>query len=360
MITPSPRPDAWSEIRTELADAGADALLVSDPASVRYLSGFTSPDDGRVLVLPTDAVLITDGRYTAQAQEEAQIRVHIARPWHTPVAELVGDRTLAIEADALTVADFEAVENALGRPPISTRGIVRSARAVKSGEELEILREAARITDVAFARAMDVLRPGVREADVAWEIATVLHEHGATPSFDVVIASGHRSSMPHGVASHKTVAEGDLVTLDLGARIHGYHADMTRTVAVGDPGEEARELHAAVLDAQVRALRDVRAGMRGADLDRIARDVLAAHGLADAFSHSLGHGVGLQIHEAPSLSQRSDDTLAPGMVVSVEPGAYLPGVHGVRIEDLVVVLEEGCEVLSHSSKDLLHLPVEPV
>lgn len=356
MTTPNIRPEAWTEIRTEVEAAGAECLLVSAPASVRYLTGFTSPADGKAVVLPTGAVLITDGRYTAQAEEESRIEVRIARPWHDAVAELVGSQPLAIEADALTVSEFDRLEQALGRRPVETTGIVGHARMRKSSEEVAVLRDAARITDDAFQAALAVLQPGVRETDVAWHITSFLRDREAAPSFDIVVASGPRSAMPHGVASNKKLAAGELVTIDLGARIHGYHADMARTVALGDPGEDARSLYEAVLAAEERAVDAVRSGASGTALDNLARETLAEWGFAEAFTHSLGHGVGLDIHEGPSLSQRSTDTLATNMIITVEPGAYFPGRHGVRIEDLVLVLPEGREVLSTSPRELQVLP----
>ena len=347
-----PRDDAWERLREAIAEHGADALLVSDPPSVRYLSGFTSPADGVVLVLDDRAVLITDGRYTAQAHEESRIDVVIERPWLAGVLPRVGQRRLAIEADALSVATYEQLRAGLDHPPVSTTGIVRRIRGMKSASEIEALREAARITDLAFASTLALVRPGVREADVAWQIRTVLHEHDAEPSFDVVVASGRRSAMPHGVASDKVIEDGDLVTIDLGAQFRGYHADMTRTFAVGDVGSAARDLHAAVLAAEQRALEQIRAGRTGGELDQVARDILTERGYGDGIVHSLGHGVGLQIHEGPSLRNGSADVLVPGMVVTVEPGAYFPGRWGARIEDLVVVTDDGCEVLSHSPREL--------
>ena len=351
------RAGAWEAIRSAMADAGADALIVNDPPSVRYLSGFTAPDDGTVIVLEDSAVLITDGRYTAQADEESRIDVRIARPWMKEAAAVVGERRVAVEADVLVVGDLRTLEEELGRSLLETAGIVRRVRAVKSEEEIGVLREAARLTDRAFDAALEAARPGVPETDVAHRIEAFLREHGAGPSFDIVVASGARSAMPHGRASNKPLREGDLITLDLGAQLHGYHADMTRTVALGEPTEEAASLHEAVLVAQERALAGIRAGVSGKQADQVARDALAERGLEDAFVHSLGHGVGLEIHEGPTLSQRSGDLLSPGMVVTVEPGAYFPGTHGVRIEDLVVVTVEGCDVLSHSPKELIRLPV---
>ena len=352
MTAVHPRADAWERLRAALADHDADALLVTDPASVRYLSHFTSPDDGVVLVLEDRALLITDGRYTAQAHEESRIDVVIERPWLDAVVARVGRRRLAIEADALTVTAYEQLRAGLDHAPLSTTGMVRRIREVKSPSEIEALRRAAEITDRAFASALSLVRPGVREADVAWHIRSVLHEHDAEPAFDVVVASGTRSAMPHGVASDKRIEDGDLVTIDMGARLHGYHADMTRTIAVGDVGRAARDLHAAVLAAEQRALEQVRAGRTGDALDQVARDILTERGYEDGIVHSLGHGVGLQIHEGPSLRKGSADVLVPGMAVTIEPGAYYPGRFGARIEDLVVVTDDGCEVLSHSPRDL--------
>ena len=351
------RAGAWEAIRSAMADAGADALIVNDPPSVRYLSGFTAPEDGTVIVLEDSAILITDGRYTAQADEEARIDVRIARPWFSEAAAVVGERRVAVEADVLVVADLRSLENELGQPLLETSGIVRKVRAVKSEEEIAVLREAARLTDQAFDAALEAARPGVPETDVARRIEAFLRDHGVSPSFDIVVASGARSAMPHGRASGKPLREGDLITLDLGARLHGYHADMTRTVALGEPTDEAAALHEAVLVAQELALAGIRAGVSGKQADQVARDALAERGLAEAFVHSLGHGVGLEIHEGPTLSQRSGDLLTPGMVVTVEPGAYFPGKHGVRIEDLVVVTVDGCDVLSSSPKELIRLPV---
>ena len=357
-MTAIPRDDAWLGIRKKLAEHEADALLVTDPPSVRYLAGFTAPEDGVVLVLPDEALLITDGRYTAQAEEESRLTVVIERPWVDAVLDRVGSMRLAIEADVLTVATHERLRADLDHPPVSTTGLVRRIRAVKSPSEIEVLREAAHITDLAFASALAFVRPGVREVDVEWHIRTILHEHDAEPGFDVIVASGHRSAMPHGVASDKRIQDGDLVTIDLGARLRGYHADMTRTFAVGDVGSAAEDLHAAVLAAEQRAVHEVRAGRSGDELDQVARDVLIDRGYEDGIVHSLGHGVGLQIHEGPSLRKGSDDVLEPGMVITVEPGAYYPGRWGARIEDLVVVTEDGCEVLSHSPRDIVPTLVE--
>jgi Xaa-Pro aminopeptidase len=228
---------------------------------------------------------------------------------------------------------------------------------VKAAAEIERLREAARLTDAAFAHVLDgPLRAGAREVDVALELERFVRQNGGEGmAFEVIVAGGIRSAMPHGVASDRAIERGDLVTLDFGAKLDGYHADMTRSVAIGPVAQPLRGWFDAVLEAQVAAVAAIRPGLAGVDADKLARDRLATAGLAERFVHSLGHGVGLQIHEGPSLSSRSTDVLAAGMVVTVEPGVYEPGVGGLRIEDLVLVTDEGHEVLSHSPKGYLEL-----
>lgn len=338
-------------VRARVREAGAEALLVTDPANVRYLSGFSSPDDAVVLVTPGHALLLTDGRYTAQAAEESGLPFEIVTGLHdAAVARLEGER-LAVEADSMSVAQYRSLASKLGYEPVATEALFMPLRLVKSADEIEKLREAARITDLAFEAALEVMRPGVKEIEVALEMERTMRLGGADGSaFEIIVASGVRGAMPHGVASQKELRSGELVTLDFGAVVDGYHADMTRTVAIGEVGSEERRLFDAVLEAQEAALAAVGPGRSGRELDALARSVLASHGLAEQFSHSLGHGTGLQIHEGPRLSQRSDDVLEPGMVVTVEPGVYFPGFTGLRIEDLAVVTETGHEVLSRSPK----------
>ena len=341
-------------LRARLAEFGADAILLTAPADVRWASGFTTPADGKVVVTPDAATLVTDDRYTAQADEESAIEVLIAGG-HRQLGEIlerVAGLRLAVQADHLTWKTARDIEERLGRPPLATEGLTRPLRLVKSPDEIETLRAAARLTDAAFAHVLGgALRAGVREVDVALEIDRFIRQNGGEAlAFDVIVAGGHRSAMPHGVASDRVLERGDLVTLDFGARVDGYHADMTRAVAIGPVAEPLRGWFDAVLLAQEAAVAAIRPGLSGVDADRVARDRLAEAGIAELFVHSLGHGVGLQIHEGPSLSSRSTDVLAPGMVVTVEPGVYRPGVGGLRIEDLVLVTEDGHEVLSRSPK----------
>lgn len=357
----TPRDDAvlatlLESLRERAAEAGAQAVLLTDPANVRYLSLFTSPEDARVLVTAERAVLLTDGRYTAQAAEESRLEPDITPTWMARVAELLGGAALAIEADALTVAAHRDLADALGQEPVALRGLLRAERAIKRPDEIAALRRAAEITDRAFERALEVLRPGVREIEVALELERAMRLEGADgKSFEFIVAGGPRSAMPHGVASQRTLERGDLVTLDFGAVVDGYHADMTRAVALGPVSDELRRMYDAVLEAQRAAVEMVAPGVDGREVDARAREVLAGHGLAEAFSHSLGHGVGLEVHEDPRLSSSRSDVLRPGMAVTVEPGVYVPGVGGVRIEDLMLVTDDGAERLSHSPKEFRQL-----
>jgi Xaa-Pro aminopeptidase len=295
---------------------------------------------------------VTDGRYTVQAEQESFLPCHITREWIPWAAEAARGERLAVEAEHLTLAQYEALRAALGADPVSTTGVVAGARAVKDAAEIELVREAARITDEAYASVIgSVLRAGAREIDVSLALERAMREAGAEGvSFEIIVASGPRSAMPHGVASTRVIESGDLVTMDLGARVAGYHADMTRAVAVGPISGRLRELFDAVLAAQEAAVQAIRPGLTGVAADAVARDLLEREGLAAYFAHSLGHGVGLEIHEGPRLSATSSDVLAPGMLVTVEPGVYVPDVGGVRIEDLVLVTDEGHEVLSRSPK----------
>ena len=337
-------------------EAGAEAFLVSAPANIRYLSGFSSPEDGVVVLLPERTILITDGRYLAQADEESTVEVVIARPWQEWLAATLQGARLAVEADHMTLATYEQLSQELGHCPVRVSGLVEGHRLIKYEVEIAHLRRAAEITDAAFDHILEIIRPGIQEVEISLELERYMRLCGAdSSSFNPIVASGPRSAMPHGRASQRVLRTGELVTLDFGAVVSGYHADMTRTLALGKISAQHTALYDAVLTTQTEAIAAVVPGARGAELDRLARDRLAEQGLAEYFAHSLGHGVGLQIHEGPRLSQRFDDLLMPDMVITIEPGVYIPGDVGVRIEDLLAVTQEGAEVLSKSEKGLIQL-----
>lgn len=353
------RPNAPDLLREALAQLGADALLITSPANVRYLSGFSSPADARVLLTQEDITLVTDGRYTVQAETESRVPVHITqmgRERLPQVAELAKGRQLAFEAEHLSVADYSVLQDILKQTMLPTKGMIEKLRTIKTPQELDTLREAARLTDLAFTHILNIIKVGLSEVEVALELESFLRREGAQGvAFDIIVASGERGALPHGSASSKLLQNGELITLDFGAVVEGYHSDMTRTVALGEPSEAHERLYMAVLSAQEAALSQIKAGADSQKVDAAARDSLKTQDLAQYFTHSLGHGVGLDVHEAPSLNSRKSVTLQENMCVTVEPGVYIPDDTGLRIEDLVVVGVSGYENLCSSTKDLLKL-----
>ncbi len=346
-------PGRLAAIRQTFQKASADALLVTAPANVRWLTGFSSPEDGRVLITADDALLLTDFRYDVQAKDESALPAVITADWQAEVLKRTGNGMLAIEADHMTVALKDQLDARLGEPTISVQDVFRELRLRKAPFEVELLQEAARITDEAFSHILGFMRAGLRELDVALELSRFMRDRGAEgDSFEIIVAGGHRSAMPHGVASSRVLEEGDLVTMDFGASYRGYHADMTRAVAIGELAPDLRQMYDAVLEALEAAKAALRPGITGAQADSVAREVLEGHGLVDLFTHSLGHGTGLEIHEEPRLSSRSQTVLEPGMVVTVEPGVYRNGFGGVRIEDMCLITEDGHLSLSTSTREL--------
>ena len=348
-------------LRRKMNEQGLDALLLSHPSNRRYITGFTG-SSGYAFVTQEAAMLITDFRYIEQAEEEAphfEILRHERQPFVT-IAETARNRgvsSLAFEQDHLTYGQVGKLRAALvGVKMIPVNGVVESLRAIKDEAELAILRKAVAIVDEVFSQIVKEMRPGMKERDVALRMETFMREMGASGSaFDTIVASGPRSALPHGVASDRVLEKGDLVTLDFGAVYQGYCSDITRTVMIGEPNAKQREIYECVKEAQQAAVDAVRPGMTGRELDAVARDRIAAHGFGDYFGHGTGHGLGLEVHESPTASLMSKDILAPGMVVTVEPGIYLPDFGGVRIEDDVLVTETGGEVLTKSTKELLVL-----
>lgn len=340
-----------------LSARALDSLLISSPANVRYLSGFTNPKDGQVIVNKTGAILLTDGRYTVQAGQESRLPVRIAGREERPqvYAELLGGR-IGFEAMGLSYGQLEALRQQAPGEWVPTYDLIEQQRVQKTLEEIGYIRQAAAVADRAFEHILPFLKPGAREIDIALELEFFLRKNRSEGvAFDTAVVSGARTAMPHGSPSERVLQGGDLVTLDFGAVIQGYCSDMTRTVGIGEVPGELKRIYAAVLEAQERALEAVAPGKTGQELDALARGILEDKGYGQYFSHGLGHGVGLLIHEAPSLSKISQDVLEPGMVITIEPGVYIPDLGGVRIEDLVLVTERGYEVLSQTPKGWLEL-----
>jgi Xaa-Pro aminopeptidase len=339
------------------------AMLIASPHNRTYMTGFTG-SSGYVLLAPDKAFLLTDFRYVEQAASQAplfQVVKHGA-PYLTTLADIIVDLDvcrLGIEAEHTTVAEHDRLAEALaGVTLCATAGLVEAMRLCKDDAEIHRLEAAVECSDAAFAKVLadGVIRAGVTELTVAAAIEAAMRAGGSTrPSFDTIVASGPRSSLPHGRASERVIGEGEFVTMDFGATVDGYCSDITRTVVVGRASAEQREVYDLVHRAQLAGLAAVRAGISGKEPDAAARDIIAAAGHGDHFGHGLGHGVGLQIHEGPRLSPASESLLRPGMVTSVEPGVYVPGWGGVRIEDLVVVTDTGCRVLTRSPKELIEV-----
>jgi Xaa-Pro aminopeptidase len=329
-----------------------DPFLVTDAANVRYLSGFQSTN-AALLVEDGGVRLFADFRYAEAGRKVPGVEfVETKRNLLAELAELLSGR-VAFEASALTYAGYETLAGG-GLDLVPTRGLVEGLRAVKDEEELEAIRAAAAIGDAAFARLAEERFVGRTERELAWRMEELLHEEGAHGlSFPVVVAAGPTGAAPHAKPGDRRIAAGETVVVDSGAVLDGYCSDCTRTFATGELPEELGRAYGVCLEAQLAGLRAVRAGVSGVDADAAARNVIEEAGFGDAFGHGLGHGIGLVVHEGPVLRRESTDVLEPGNVVSVEPGIYLSGIGGVRIEDLVIVTDDGTEVLTPFTKELV-------
>ncbi|MDW0117323.1 Xaa-Pro peptidase family protein [Sporosarcina thermotolerans] len=349
-----------SKLRESLKKSGIDALLVTNPYNRRYITGFTG-SAGVAVISAEDAVFITDFRYTEQAAKQVQ-GFRILKHEKTLIEEVavqvkeMNVNTLGFEKDNLTFGMYDTYNEKVDAELKPVSGIIEELRMVKTTEEIEILKQAAKIADDAFAHICTFIKPGVTELEVSNELEMFMRKQGATSSsFDTIVASGERGALPHGVASDKVIESGDMVTLDFGAIYNGYISDITRTVAVGEPSEKMKEIYEVTRAAQQMALEQIKPGMTGIEADAVARDYIKSKGYGDAFGHSTGHGIGLEVHEGPGLSFRSETVLVPNMAVTVEPGIYLPGIGGVRIEDDIIITEEGNVRLTHSPKELIIL-----
>ncbi|MDX8046013.1 Xaa-Pro peptidase family protein [Gracilibacillus sp. S3-1-1] len=349
-------------LRIALKEQNLEGLLITSPINRRYITGFTG-SAGVVLVTSNDAFFITDFRYLEQASDQVKgfdIKEHRG-PIQEKVAELVASlqiNTLGFEKNDLTYGLYETYNNAINADLIPSDGIIEKLRLIKDEDEINIIKDACKIADDAFNHVLEYIKPGVKEIDISNELEFFMRKQGATESsFDTIVASGFRSALPHGVASSKEIQSGELVTLDFGALYKGYASDITRTVAVGDISEELETIYNTVLEAQLKGVEGIKAGITGTEADALTRDHIDYKGYGKYFGHSTGHGLGLDVHEMPRLSLKSDDVLEPGMIVTVEPGIYVPNVGGCRIEDDILITENGNERLTHSPKELIRLSV---
>jgi Xaa-Pro aminopeptidase len=339
--------------RTErLRDALEEPLLVSNGVNVRYLTGFDS-SNAALLVEPDRVRLFSDFRYADAARNVQSVEfVETKRSLFASLAELLEGR-IGFEADAVSYGSWETL-SADGLELVPRWGLVEALRAVKDDSELDAIRRAGEITSEGYARFAEEPFIGRTERELAWRLEELFHELGAdAPAFESIVASGENAARPHARPTNREVGAGETVVIDAGVIVDGYCSDCTRTFATGPLPAELKDAYTACLEGQLAGLEAVRPGTTGVDADAGARERIEAAGLGEKFGHGLGHGVGLAVHEAPRLSRESTDTLAAGNVVTVEPGVYLEGLGGIRIEDLVIVREEGPEVLTSFTKDLV-------
>ncbi len=351
-------------LAADSAAAGTDALLVGNLTNVRYLTGFTG-SAALLLVTPSDTVFVTDGRYKDRAAAELDAAgvpatLEVVNDAEATVVEHVarlGLRAVGLEADTVTWSTQRRLAAALdkgagGCEAVPTTAVVETLRLTKDAGEVARIRAAAAIADRALDTVRRRLLDGLTESEFAAELDATMRHLGADDlSFETIVASGPNGARPHHTPSDRQIAQGDLVVIDFGALVDGYHSDMTRTLGVGTLDEERRHMLDVVLASQAAGVAAVTSGVDCATVDKACRDLIEEAGMGDAFLHSTGHGVGLDIHEEPRVSSRSTATLRPGHVVTVEPGVYLTGIGGVRIEDTVLVTEDGCERLTLAPKD---------
>lgn len=345
-------------LRNTLTAKNLDAIIVTDLYNLRYLANFTG-STGVAVISQEDAVFITDFRYTRQASEQA-VGFTIRQNKQDIFAEindyLVEKRLkrVGFEANEMRVSTYLRIKEFFVAELVATTDLIEELRQIKEPAELDIMREACAITDEAFAYILTYIKPGLTEIQVANELERFLKSKGATAmSFDTIVASGVRSSMPHGVASEKVIEDGDLITLDFGCYYKGYSSDMTRTFAVGSVKPELEEIYRIVLEAHEIVNREAKAGMTGKEIDALARDYITSKGYGEYFGHGLGHGLGLNVHEMPGVNIRNEKPVLAGMVITNEPGIYIDGLGGVRIEDDLLVTDKGVESLNRSPKHLI-------
>lgn len=349
------------KVRAALKRQGIDGLLIASPYNRRYVTGFTGTA-GTVVITQDRALLVTDFRYTSQASQQAR-EYEVVQAAGDPL-ELIREKLagagvakLGFEKNHVTYAGYEAYEKCFqGFELVPTDNIVEQQRGIKDEREQAHIRRAIEITEKAFDYILGFMKPRVTEREVAAELEYFMRKNGAISSaYPTIVASGVRSALPHGLASDKPLGVNEFVTLDFGANYEGYCSDLTRTVFIGEPTERHQEIYRIVLEANRTALEGLKPGMTGKEGDALARDCIAGYGYGDYFGHGLGHAFGLEIHEPMRFSQKTEDVLEPGMILTVEPGIYIPDFGGVRIEDDILVTETGIEVLTKSSKELIVL-----
>ncbi len=349
------------DIAARLPELKADALLVSSSANVRYLSGYTG-SNGLILLLASETHFFTDPRYEISARQNISGHVHIVKgPLTAGVLQIIKKNRLKKIGFESGWTQFDAYQRLkddlpLGAALVPIGRIIEERRMLKSPSEIDTIRRSVNLNSEAFARVLKRIRPGVRELDVAAEIEYQMKMLGAeNPSFDTIIAAGPHSALPHSHPTAHRVLANELLLIDMGASLEGYASDMTRTIHLGKSPKRIREMYSAVLEAQLAGIAAVREGTTAGKVDAATRDVLKKHNLDKEFVHSTGHGLGLEIHEPPRLGKKDKTKLQAGMAITIEPGVYIEGLAGIRIEDTVLVTKTGCEVLTPTSKEFIHI-----
>ncbi len=350
-------------IQEKLVEKDLDAILVTDEKNQRYAGGFPFTD-GLVFVSRDDAYLLTDSRYIEAAEKISGdcCRVRLFTK-ENPMEELLkaavkatGAKKIGAEEMKLSYKDYSAYEELLGVKLAPAQCVFAELRQSKNDEELAAMREAQAISEAALEEVLHIIKPGMTEREVAAELVYRMLRHGSEGnSFDPIVVTGKKTSMPHGVPGDEVICEGDFITMDFGSLKHGYCSDMTRTVAVGHVTDEMRNIYDTVLRAQLAGIAAAKAGVPGKDIDGAARKVIADAGYGQYFGHGFGHSLGLDIHEAPNANPKGEAPMPVGAVVSAEPGIYIPGKYGVRIEDVMIIREGGCEVITKAPKQLIIL-----
>lgn len=347
-----------NKVRERLNEENIEALLVTNMYNLRYLTNFTGTT-GLAVITKDEAYFVTDFRYTEQATEEAKGFEVVKNEGsiYEEVARIIKENqieNIAFEENDISYAIYKKLDELFDAELVAISGLVKKIREVKSEEEIQTIQKAVEITEKAYDYILGIVEPGITEIDLANKLDFYMRNLGASGvSFETIVASGVRSAMPHGVASDKKIEEGDMITIDFGCIYNGYVSDMTRTFALGDPGEKLKEAYEIVRQANEKVIEEVKAGMTGAEVDKVARDYITEQGYGENFGHSTGHGIGLEVHEGPGINSRNKEALVPNNVITNEPGIYLPGLGGIRIEDDLVVTKEGNQNLMKLSKELI-------
>ncbi len=338
------------------------AALVTDEISIFYFTGFPH-SEGYLFITADESYLLVDFRYIEAAENSVKSSkvVIFSNPFET-VNSLISANNISeilLENDKVTLSSYKSMQDNINAKLVDNNTLsetIKALRLVKSEDEVEKLKKAQNIAEKAYLEVLDIVKPGITERQIALELEYRMKKYGAERiAFDLITVTGKKTSLPHGVPSDVEVKNGDFITFDIGAVYEGYHSDMTRTIVVGDASDEQKKIYDIVLKAHLEGLKAVKAGVSGYDVDKVCRDIITEAGYGEYFGHGTGHGVGLEIHEEPRVSPKGETILKPGMVITVEPGIYLPDKFGVRIEDTVLVTDDGYETFAHIPKELIIL-----